>query len=63
MEHYNVNGLEHLIYVDYAEPAGCTESFMDFESIKYRAKTVGISENGNNLIISYFLRFKFGDLK
>ena len=41
--------LYHLIYVGYVEPTDCTERFMDFDLIKYRAKTVGISKKGYNL--------------
>ena len=41
--------LKHLIYVGYTESALCTERFMDFDLIKYRAKTVGISKKGYNL--------------
>ena len=37
--------LKHLIYVGYSESACCTEKFMDFDLIKYRAKTVGISKH------------------
>ena len=38
-----------IFYVGYAENAGCSDVFMDFDLIKYRAKTVGISKMGCNL--------------
>ena len=37
--------LQHLIYVGYAESACCTEKFMDFDLIKYTAKTVEINKH------------------
>ena len=37
--------LQHLIYVGYADSVCCIEKFMDFNSIKYRAKIVGISKH------------------